>query len=336
MEGDLLQKKPDMMGTSVSRALEASPENGFVAGCAQTIQSLNATIGEIAGTDIPVLLQGDSGTGKEVYARLVHRLSAQNSLQLTKLSCTMLESGQLLTSVSKLMESGDVASQELGTLFLDGVDELNVDCQRVLLSILQKEETVTGKRKGLRLISTATRSLEREIELGRFRRELYFRIAGVCLHLPRLRDRKEDIPALMEFLLEKHAGEMGRKAPNLQDDEMELLLKYGWPGNIRELGNLAKKIAALGDARATIAEMRGTPTMRDRLMEMPPNTSLKVAAKTASRLAERDLILKALDRTHWNRKQAARELQISYKALLYKIKQMNVPGEQLEKQQGEE
>jgi DNA-binding NtrC family response regulator len=140
----------------------------------------------------------------------------------------------------------------------------------------------------------------------------------------------------MEFLLEKHAGEMGRKAPNLQDDEMELLLKYGWPGNIRELGNLAKKIAALGDARATIAEMRGTPTMRDRLMEMPPNTSLKVAAKTASRLAERDLILKALDRTHWNRKQAARELQISYKALLYKIKQMNVPGEQLEKQQGEE
>jgi two-component system response regulator AtoC len=248
----------------------------------------------------------------------------------------MLESGQLLTSVSKLLESGDVTGQELGTLFLDGVDELNVDCQRVLLSILQKEETVTGKRKGLRLISTATRSLEREIELGRFRRELYFRIAGVCLHLPRLRDRKEDIPALMEFLLEKHAGEMGRKAPNLRDDEMELLLKYGWPGNIRELGNLAKKIAALGDARATIAEMRGTPTMRDRLMEMPPNTSLKVAARTASRLAERDLILKALDRTHWNRKQAARDLQISYKALLYKIKQMNVPGEHLKKQQGEE
>ncbi len=326
------------MGTTFSREVELSPEHGFVAGCSEAIQALNATIGEIAGTGIPVLIQGDSGTGKEIYARLIYRLSAQNHKPLTKVSCTMLEPGQLLAYVNRSLQqsNGDLATEDSSALFLDGVDELDVDCQRVLLSMLQERESESGGHVGMRLISTTTRNLENEIQTGRFRRELYFRMAGVCLRLPALRERKEDIPGLMEFFLEKHSTDMGRKSPTLRDDEMELLLNHDWPGNIRELGNLARKIAALGDSKATIAEIRRPVVARGRSAETAGIQSLKTVARTASRLAERDMILKALEKTHWNRKQAARELQISYKALLYKIKQMDTGGSKIKLWQGEE
>ncbi|HVO58018.1 MAG TPA: sigma 54-interacting transcriptional regulator [Dongiaceae bacterium] len=325
------------MGSSVSRALELPQETGLVPGRGVAIQALEATIGEIARTDIPVLLQGESGTGKDVYARLIHRLSGQSHLPLKKLSCTVLETGQFLTAVNRYLKGdGEASLDTLGALFLDGVDELDVDCQKVLLAMLQQRETEGSDQRSMRLIATATRNLERETENGRFRRELYFRIAGACLRLPALRERKEDIPALMEHFLEKHAAEMGRKAPSLGEEEIELLLSYAWPGNIRELANLAKKIAALGDARMTIAEMRRPWPAPEPSGEGPRATSLKAAARTASRIAERDLILKALERTHWNRKQAARELQISYKALLYKIKQMDVEGAPFKNVQGDE
>lgn len=319
------------MDTGVSRELELTPGNGFVAGCSTEIQTLNETIGEIAGTDIPVLLQGDSGTGKEVYARLIYRLSRQNREPLTKVSCTMLGPGQLLAEVRRAMDDlGNPARDSGIALFLDGVDELDLYCQRVLLSMIQNQESGAGSGKRMRLISTTLRSLENEVKCGRFRRELYFRIAGVCLRLPALRERKEDIPSLLAYFLEKHAVEMGRKAPALNEDEMELLVNYDWPGNIRELGNLARKIAALGESKSAIAEIKGPSGIKSRVIEGPTNVSLKSVAKTASRLAERDLILRALERTHWNRKQAARELRISYKALLYKIKQIDVSGNKFE------
>lgn len=321
----MLSLSPEIMDTSVGRELEVTPEIGFVPGCSDGIQALNNTIGEIAGTDIPVLLQGDSGTGKEVYARLIYRLSAQSRTPLTKISCTILDPGQLLAAVRRTTEAAaDLALDKGVALFLDAVDELSLDCQRVLLSLVEEEESEFGTRKRLRLISTTTRNLESEIRSGHFRRELYFRIAGVFLRLPSLRERKEDIPALLEYFLEKHAAEMGRKTPVLDAKELELLINYDWPGNVRELGNLARKIAALGDSKSTVAELKGPATVRNKKTDAPTNLSLKNVAKTASRLAERDLILKALERTHWNRKRAARELQISYKALLYKIKQMNV------------
>jgi two-component system response regulator AtoC len=325
------------MGTSVSRVLEAAPENGFIFGVSEAVQALNATVGEIAGTDIPVLIQGDSGTGKEVYARLIHRLSGERSRPLAKLSCTVLEPGQLLDGAKRVFRESDETGEDSCALFLDGVDELSLECQRALLSTLQEHESEENGRARVRLISTVTRNLDRDVQTNRFRRELYFRLAGVCLRLPTLRERKEDIRGLMEYFLEKHAAEMGRKMPRLSDDDTELLLSYEWPGNIRELANLAKKIAALGETRTTIEEMRRPPMMqRGRATNAPVSQSLKAAARTASRVAERELILKALERTHWNRKQAAKDLQISYKALLYKIKQMDVGGDKFGEMRGEE
>jgi len=145
-----------------------------------------------------------------------------------------------------------------GTLFLDGIDELDLDCQRVLLALLQGREMASGGQMGFRLISTTTRNIDREIGLGRFRRELYFRINGACIKLPPLRERKEDIAVLAEYFLEKHALDAGRRTPILSAEEEELLRTHDWPGNIRELGNLARKIVALGQSRAAMSELRNS------------------------------------------------------------------------------
>jgi two-component system response regulator AtoC len=163
--------------------------------------------------------------------------------------------------------------------------------------------------------------LEKEIEAGRFRKELYFRISGVCLRLPPLRDRKEDIRVFMEHFLAKHSAELVREKVVLSDKEKEFFVTHEWPGNVRELGNLARRIVLLGDSWKAIEELGATPKQEAGRREEPQSSSLKAAARTASRRTERDLIAKALERTHWNRKRAAKELQISYKSLLYRIKQ---------------
>ena len=294
---------------------------GFVFGHGSTMQSLNAMVADIARTDIAVLLIGESGTGKEVYARLIHRLSGLNGAPLTKISCATLDPGRLLGQVRDCLRAVPTG-QSAGSLFLDGVENLDLACQRVLLSVLPDGEPngKTGEMTA-RLISSTTRNLERETEAERFRRELYFRINGACLRLPPLRDRKEDIPALLDYFLARHAGEMKKTAPVLNNEMIELLASYSWPGNIRELVNMAKKIVAVGDARVALEDLRATRLGLPPVDGEPRVTSLKLAARAASRRTERELILKALERTHWNRKRAAQELQISYKALLYKIKQ---------------
>ena len=171
---------------------------------------------------------------------------------------------------------------------------------------------------------------------GRFREELYYRINGVYLRLPPLRDRKEDIPALVEFFLKKYTSLFERQEPNVSQSTMSLLLRHSWPGNIRELENVARKIVALGDEHLAthdlMAENATKPAdpqpkisaTREVGDSRIPSSSLKEAARAASRVAERAMILNQLERTHWNRKRAARELQISYKALLYKLKQLGL------------
>ena len=320
------------MSTPASRAMDVAVSNGFVYGHSPAIQSVNLMVVEIARTDIPVLLMGDSGTGKEEYGRLIHRLSGHCQTPLRKLSCRALEPRELLTQwKSYLRGNAECAESDLGTLLLDGVDDLDLACQKVLLSLLPDGDAGESGSNRMRLIACASRNLDEEIESGRFRRELYFRISGVCLRLPLLRERKEDIPVLMEHFLAKHAAEVGREVPVLSVDEMEILETYDWPGNIRELKNLARKIAVLGDTGKALGELRVTRRTEAPRHEEEQSLSLKVAARMASRQAERELILKALERTHWNRKRAAQELQISYKSLLYKIKETGLEGKKAER-----
>ena len=174
---------------------------------------------------------------------------------------------------------------------------------------------------------------------GRFREELYYRINGVHLRLPPLRDRKEDISALLEFFFKKYASLFERPEPRVSDSTMNLVLGHSWPGNIRELENVARKIVALGNEELAIHDLaavgaaKGTEPNGDGAKHSENGNSapsaprpLKEAAREASRQAERVLILNQLERTRWNRKKTARDLQISYKALLYKLKQLGLDG----------
>ncbi len=313
------------------QTLALATDAGFVRGCSRAIQEVNTVVGEIAGTDIPVLLTGESGTGKEVYARLIHRLSKHAHLPLKKVSCRAVEQAELLALKSHLREPIENSADGLRTLFLDGIDELDLESQKILLSFLPDGDMEGNNLNRGRLITSTSPSLEKGIESGRFRSELYFRINGVCLRLPLLRDRKEDIRLFVGYFLAKHAAELGHEAPALSDKEMEFLVRHDWPGNVRELENFARRIVLLGDSGKAIQELGEMPRLEPAQREEDRSFSLKVAARTASRRAERDLIGKALEQTHWNRKRAAQQLQISYKSLLYKIKQTGLEEKQKER-----
>ena len=309
------------MSLSVNAAPQQSKNGIFMPGQSGAIQEVNGLVDKIADTNVAVLLLGESGTGKEVYARMIHRLSKYGHFPLKRVSCRGAEQGEFIALKSDLKggskNSGDVAR----TLFLDGIDELGLESQKLLLSFLPEGESDESESTGTRVIASASRNLEKEIESGKFRRELYFRINGVCLHLPPLRDRREDVHLFVGHFLAKHAAELGREAPVLSGTDMEFLVRHEWPGNVRELENLARRIVLLGDAGKAILELGETSRLDPTQQEKPSFSSLKAAARNASRRAERDLIAKALEATHWNRKRAAQQLQISYKSLLYKIKQ---------------
>jgi two-component system response regulator AtoC len=211
---------------------------------------------------------------------------------------------------------------------------LDVPNQSVLLQFLS--DTGSAPQKDClrdRVISSTTRNLEEEMRAGRFREELYYRINGVCLRLPSLRQRAEDLPLLLDHFLKKYASSFQRPEPQLSSIAMDFLRHHSWPGNVRELENFARKLVILGDAELPLSDLSldSAPNAREARrapVNNHPNTtrSLKAAAREASRNVERELILSSLEHTHWNRKRTARELQISYKALLYKLKQLDIDG----------
>ncbi|MGC1661415.1 MAG: sigma 54-interacting transcriptional regulator [Candidatus Acidiferrales bacterium] len=315
------------MSSPVTGTVIALETWNYVDGMSPAMQTVETVARELAATSIPILLVGESGTGKEVLAQRIHRLSKRAG-ELRKLECAAAS----VTTISAELgispnRNGEVRAVEAGTILLNEVSELDAGCQRILLYALPDGEAA-GRRGMLasRVISTTTRNLDEEMRAGRFRSELYYRINGVCLRLPPLRERKEDIPLLVEFFLTKHAAEFGKTRPTLTPRSLRMFLDYAWPGNIRELEHAVKKIVALGDEQLALTEL--TTSRVEPISAAPADAranSLKAAARAASREAERGMILDTLARTRWNRKRAAQELQISYKSLLYKLKQIGVP-----------
>lgn len=300
----------------------------WVVSVSHSMKAIDHIVTEIARTDIPVLLIGESGTGKEVLARRIHGLSKQSEKRLAKITCASITADRLTEELNgHLRDTGDEESaRDSGTVLFDELSDLDAACQARLLYVLPDGESIsTAATIVSRVISSTTRDLEDETRAGRFRSELYYRINGVCLRLPPLRERREDIPALAEFLMAKHASQLGRPQPALRHESLKALMDYYWPGNVRELENVMRKIVALGDERLAISELRSAAAATTKSVASGSRSySLKAAARAASREAERELILDALSRTRWNRKRAAQELQISYKSLLYKLKQIGI------------
>ena len=299
----------------------------YVAGTSAAILSVQKLMAEIAPTDIPVMIIGESGTGKEITALHIHNQSKHRDCAFMKISCSSVrvESPQFeFRGLERGKETNGDSS--IGTVFFDEISDLDPSCQRQLLHSLPDTNAVpsNGPTFG-RIISCTTHDPEEDIQRGRFRSELFYRLNGVCLRLPPLRQRKEDIPRLVDHFVRKYARLFGRQEIHLSAEAMNALSEYMWPGNIRELENAVKKIVALENEELALSDLRTRQNQAFAVSSVESPGSLKAAARAASMKAERELILQTLTRTHWNRKRAAQALQISYKSLLYKLKQIQVP-----------
>lgn len=320
-------KYADAISTS-ELAVSSSLQNRFyVSQTSPVMQPVQQLLAEIAPTDIPVLLVGESGTGKEIAALEIHRLSKYRHLPFLKLSCAAFTLESFQTHLRGFENgNGDQDGKGAGTFFFDEVSELDASCQRHLLHSFPDGTGLAANRAlACRIISCTTLDLESEVRNGRFRSELFYRLKGVCVRLPPLRGRKEDIPLLVQFFLQKYARLHGRALMTPSEQALRLLTEYSWPGNIRELENVVKKIVALGSEELAIADLVERPATGRLPGARPMGCSLKAASRAASQQAERELILQALARTHWNRKRAAEALQISYKSFLSKLKQIQAP-----------
>src|ERR1700751_4141716 len=315
--------------TPISEALRQHETggSGFVGGTSPAMLTLEGVVSEIAHTNIPVLLVGECGTGKQMFAHRIHQLSDRRGPWM-KISCAGMRAESFASEIGLDASPESEYQREAGTAFFDEISELDAACKRNLLYAPPDGET--NPQRGIlraRLISTTSRNLDEEMKAGGFRRELYYRINGVCLRLPALRERREDIPLLSDYFLVKHCTQLGRMHSGLSAKALDAFMSYSWPGNIRELESVVKKIVALNDEDLALSELMLTPDSTVSVTTDARTRSLKVASKAASREAERELILKGLGRTRWNRKRSAQELQISYKSLLYKLKQIGVDEE---------
>jgi two-component system response regulator AtoC len=333
-------------------------------------------IERVSDTDVTILIRGESGTGKELVARALHERSLRRDKPFVKVNCAALPT-ELLESELFGFEKGAFTGAiqhkpgkfefaNHGTMFLDEIGDMSFPLQAKLLQVLQDGEfsRLGGKHDvqvDVRVITATNKDLETAVAQGQFREDLYFRLNVVSIALPPLRDRREEIPFLTDHFLKKFSVQYNKPMAAVSADLARLFMEYEWPGNVRQLENMIKRMVVLGSEAPILTELQqpaalfplrsyASPSATTRPAVPPPapvpmapppappvvveavagpaptataagNVSLKDIARTAAREAERELILRMLTRTRWNRKEAAEILGISYKALLYKIKE---------------
>jgi two-component system, NtrC family, response regulator AtoC len=271
------------------------------------MRTVEAVICELSQNDVPVLVVGERGAGKEAAAERIHALSHRSGEPFQ--AC---QAGEASKAAIAAWE------QQGGTIYLQEIGDLGPSAQ---FELVRQIASAAGQARVPRFICGTSRELEPEVKAGKFHEDLYYAISGVCLRLPPLRQRKEDIPVLRDWFVSAAARDFKRPVPVLSRGTQSFFLEYHWPGNIRELKDAARAIVALGDEALAMGGLRSL-LRRAGHNHGGEKISLKEAARAASREAEKELILQVLTRTRWNRRRAAQELQISYKALLYKLKQI--------------
>ena len=320
---------------------EFSPEVLF--GVTEEMQRIRRTLERVASVRVPVLVRGESGVGKEVLAGYLHRISPWRDNPLVKVNCaaipgTLLESE--LFGYEKGSFTGAYASRAgkfeiagSGTIILDEIADIDSGLQAKLLQVLQDGRfsrigDLEERHTDVRIVCISNRQIEEEIERGAFREDLFYRINVVSLHVPPLRERLEDLPLLVDFFLRLYSEQFRREVRPLPAAVMERLQRHHWPGNIRELENYLKRYVILNEADTALEDLderSRTSAASGLQLPRPTDFGLKKFSKLASQQAEGYLILEALKHTRWNRKRAAELLGISYRALLYKMKDGGLP-----------
>lgn len=325
------------------------PDKGQVYfGCNAYMKEIQGLLGQIGWSEAPVLILGETGSGKEVLARALHARSPRVKKPFLKLNCAALpselveselfgyERGAFTGAFQK--KPGMFEMADGGTLMLDEIGDMDFKLQAKLLQVLQDQEfqRIGGKetvKVDVRIIAATHRDLEKAIAENAFREDLYYRLNVINLRVPPLRERQEDVLPLADFLVKKHA-KTGTPAPSFSESLKQAMLSHSWPGNIRELENLMRKFLILRDAEVIAKELRGKTTrVFSTAPQVAPVSATEAAKMDATILeqvtlakenAERTAILAALDSAHWNRKKAAALLKIDYKALLYKMKKLGI------------
>ena len=296
----------------------------------------------VASTDIPVLILGESGTGKEIAAKFIHKMSPRGRRSFLKVNCAAMpldlleselfgyEQGAFTGAVKPKPGKFELCND--GTIFLDEIGEMPTALQAKLLQVLQdgtfsRLGSRTTIKVDVRVIAATNINIKAAIAQKTFREDLYYRLNGFSIHVPPLRERREEIPVLTKYFLARNATKFERDPLPISATLMQALTSYSWPGNLRELDNFTKRYLVLEDEQAIIQELHpelGSSLLTRQSEEQENTTNLKRLVRGLKGDAESVMITKTLEDTGWNRKAAATQLQISYKALLYKIKQYHL------------
>jgi two-component system, NtrC family, response regulator AtoC len=295
-----------------------------------------------AETTVPVLLQGESGTGKDIFAKLLHARSNRSKSPWVKVTCPAIphslieselfgyEKGAFTGAYST--KRGRVELAHLGTLFLDEVGSLDLSVQAKLLQVLQDGSFMRvgaqeSRKVNTRLICAANGNLRQQTEDGSFRLDFFFRINAVTIDLPPLRQRVADLPVLIDYFLDVHSKAFRINPRPLSREVTRLMQHYNWPGNIRQLENMIRSYVLIGNEEALVADL--VPAASTSLIpeiDLAHPVSLKEITKAATRELEREIMLKVLQANGWSRLKTAKWLNISYRSLLYKLQESNVRG----------
>jgi len=319
-----------------SDAWNPIPPDDVLFGRSVGMAALRTHVQRICRTNIPILLTGEGGTGKEALARWIHANSDYALGEFVKVNCAAIPSSLLESELfgyekgaftgANFAKPGRVELAHRGSLFLDEIADLDLNLQSKLLYFLQdgtfSRIGENAERKiDTRLLCATNKDLENEVRAGRFRQDLFYRIHVFRLKLPPLRERLEDIPALAEFFRQNFQKQFGMQAPPIAPETSEYLQNLSWPGNVRELSNMIARYVLIGPEAAASAEnfpRKSRSSVSDRFNgSIQP---LKKLAKDAMKEMERNVILETLRANKWNRRKTAQELKISYRALIYKIR----------------
>jgi two-component system, NtrC family, response regulator AtoC len=325
--------------------VEEVGEDVFFIAASPAMRKIRSQAALVANVDIPVLLLGESGTGKEVLARLVHKLSPRAHRTFLKVNCAAVPADLLESELfgyeqgaftgATHAKPGKFEICNKGTILLDEIGEMPPQLQAKLLHVLQDGQfSRLGSRSvvksDVRILAATNIDIPEALATKRLREDLYYRLNAFTLHLPPLRERKEEIPILLKQFMSRMAERYARPPLPLSPSLLQACQDHPWPGNLRELNNFLKRYLILGDENLAVSELQprndGTGGASGEASSKTANGAggLKSLARNAKDGAEAEAITRALEQTNWNRKQAAAILQISYKALLYKIRQYGI------------
>jgi DNA-binding NtrC family response regulator len=328
-------------------------------GDSETMGRTKALIEQVADSELTVLIRGESGTGKEIVARSLHQLSSRKDQQFVKVNCAAIPRDLLeaelfgyekgaFTGAHKTKQ-GRFELANKGTIFLDEIGDMPLELQSKLLQVLEQQEFVRvggihNIHVDVRIICATNRNLEQAIHERGFRDDLFYRLNEITINLPPLRHRSDDIPLLVEHFLEKYSKLYNRDSLVLSSAVIQHLISYTWPGNVRQLENMIKQVVVRGDELiieellaaanvSTTIPMTLSYQTQPQTIDLPggveqavPGSDMSLKNRVGKTIAseEKRLIAEVLQKTNWNRRKAADMLQISYRSLLYKIKDYNL------------